>query len=78
MVYTGCVRNLTVSADERLIEEARRIAESRHTTLNSEFRDWLVEYTGRAGRMEKYRELMSSLGNFRMDRKYTRDEMNER
>lgn len=72
------MRNLTVSADERLIDEARRIAEARQTTLNNEFRDWLVEYTGRAGRLDKYRELVSSLGDFRMDRKYTRDEMNER
>jgi hypothetical protein len=72
------MRNLTLSADERLIDEARKIAESRHTTLNSEFREWLVAYTGRAARVENYRELMRSLGNFQIDRKYTRDEMNER
>jgi hypothetical protein len=72
------MRNLTLTADERLIDEARKIAESRHTTLNAEFREWLTAYTGRAARVEKYRELTRSLGNFRIDRKYTRDEMNER
>jgi hypothetical protein len=70
--------NVTLSAEERLIDEARKIAEARHTTLNSEFREWLAAYTGRANRVERYRELMSSLGNFQIDRKYTRDEMNER
>ena len=53
-----------MSAEEKLVEETRRTAEARHTTLNSEFREWLVAYTGRAGKLEKYRELMSSLGSF--------------
>jgi hypothetical protein len=72
------MKNLTISADEELLDKARSIAQARHTTLNAEFRQWLVEYTGRAGQVDKYREFTQSLGGFRMDRKYTRDEMNER
>jgi hypothetical protein len=38
-VYTEFVKNITLSADEALIEQARLVAGSRHTTLNAVFRE---------------------------------------
>ena len=40
-------RNITLSADENLIEAARRRAAAQHTTLNAQFRLWLADYVGR-------------------------------
>lgn len=45
------MKNITLSADEGLIEEARRIAAKRRTTLNAEFRDWLADYVGQGPRL---------------------------
>ena len=74
------MKNITLSADEGLIEEARRIAVARNTTLNAEFRQWLADYVGRKRRAEKamatIRELQGIYGTG--GRKFTRDEMNER
>lgn len=74
------MKNITLSADEGLIEEARRIATSRSTTLNAEFRLWLADYAGRKRQAEKamstIRELQGKYGTG--GRKFTREEMNER
>ena len=37
------MRNITLSADEKLIEAAREKARARYTTLNEEFRRWLED-----------------------------------
>jgi cbb3-type cytochrome oxidase cytochrome c subunit len=78
LVYTKTVKNITLSADEHLIEEARRAAQAQHTTLNAAFREWLADYSARQGRMQEYDALMERLNYVKVDRKYTRDEMNER
>ena len=74
------MRNITLSAEEGLIEEARRLAASRSTTLNAEFRQWLAGYVGRKRQAEKamatIRELQAIYGTG--GRKFTREEMNER
>ena len=75
------MKNITLSADEGLIEEARRIAAARSTTLNAEFRQWLADYVGRKRQAEKamatIRELLQDI--YRTGgRKFTQDEMNER
>ena len=73
------MRNITLSADENLIEAARRRAAAQRTTLNAEFRLWLADYVGRerqaAQAMQTVRELQ---GRLRVGRKLTREEMNER
>lgn len=53
--YTGVV-NITFSADENLIEQARQIAQRRETTLDEEFLRWLATYAGedRVSRLEKF------------------------
>lgn len=73
------MKNVTLSADERLIEAARERARAEHTTLNEEFRRWLADYAGAQQRLRRYDEVMSQLrGKLVVGRKLTRDEMNER
>ena len=77
-MYTILVKNITLSADENLIEQARKVAADQNTTLNAAFREWLVDFSGRAERARRFDETMERLKYFSVDRKYTRDEMNER
>jgi hypothetical protein len=72
------MKNVTLSAEEHLIEEARLIAKSQHKTLNSVFREWLQEYTRRNGSGQEFDALMARLSHLSAGRKYTREEMNER
>lgn len=73
------MKNITLSADEHLIEAARERARAEHTTLNKEFRRWLAEYGRRDERMRHFDEVIAELqGKVRIGRKLTRDEMNER
>jgi hypothetical protein len=72
------VKNITFSADEHLIEQAREAARAQHTTLNVAFRGWLEEYSGRERRVREFDALMDDLKYFSVDRKFSRDEMNER
>lgn len=74
------MKNITLSADESLIEAARRRATEEQTTLNAQFQLWLVNYVGgeqQADRAEAsihaLRSVISTGG-----RKFTRDEMNRR
>lgn len=39
------MKNVTLSAENQLIEQARALARLRGTTLNDEFRKWLASYT---------------------------------
>jgi hypothetical protein len=73
------MKNITLSAEERLIEAARERARTENTTLNDQFRLWLASYADTAGRLQRYDELMPSLrGQLKLGRKIDRDEMNER
>lgn len=73
------MKNITLSADEKLINEARRQAAARGTSLNDEFRQWLKTQTvSPAQRAERYRNLMKRLQHVNAGRKFTREEMNER
>jgi hypothetical protein len=73
------MKNVTLSADENLIEEARAVARSRRTTLNAAFREWLVQFTGRRSSARRAHEFLHSLRNVDSGgRHFTRDEMNER
>lgn len=76
------MKNITLSADERLIEAARAKARAEHTTLNEQFRRWLAEYTQweREQRVERAMEVIRQLQQTVTTggHKFTRDEMNER
>jgi hypothetical protein len=77
-VYTIIVKNITLSADEHLIELARNKAREQHTTLNAAFREWLVQFTAQQDRTKRYKELMQQLRHVQPGRHFSRDEMNER
>jgi hypothetical protein len=72
------MKNITLSADEHLIEKAREVARSKRTTLNQEFRTWLESYARPNDVAAQYRDLMKRLNYVKVGRKFTRDEMNER
>jgi len=72
------MKNVTLSADEDLIEQARLVARSQRKTLNAAFREWLVQFTARSGNGQEVDSLMKRLRHVNAGRHFTRDEMNER
>jgi hypothetical protein len=73
------MKNITLSADESLIEAARERARSERTTLNHQFRCWLAAYAQTQGRMDRYDAVMRGLrGKLKAGRKLSRESMNER
>ena len=72
------MKNITLSADEDLIEQARLVARAQHKTLNAAFREWLAQYAVHSGSAQEVDSLMERLRHVRTGRHFTRDEMNER
>lgn len=74
------MKNITLSADQHLIESARARARREHTTLNEQFRRWLADYARSRERSEVGMAVIEELrGKLRTGgRTFTRDEMNER
>lgn len=73
------MKNIILSADEKLIEAAIERARAEHTTLDEQFRLWLESYAQREARLQRYDEVLARVkGKVRVGRKLTRDEMNER
>jgi hypothetical protein len=75
------MKNITLSADEKLIEAARQEARRRKTTLNAAFREWLGRYARdrqAQQRLRDYRRLMESMEEVSSGRRFSRDEMNAR
>lgn len=72
------MKNVTLSADDDLIEQARLVARSQRKTLNQAFREWLMQYTSTSGRAKEFDSLMKRMRHVNAGRRFTRDEMNER
>jgi len=75
------MKNITLSADESLIEAARARARARaeQTTLNEQFRRWLADYAQTRERMDRYESVMAGLrGKLKVGCKLSREAMNER
>jgi hypothetical protein len=72
------MKNITLSADEDLIEKARSVARTQRKTLNVAFREWLREFTASHGDVQSFEALMQQMGNVDSGRHFTRDELNER
>ncbi len=74
------MKNITLSADDKLIDAARERARSEHTTLNEQFRRWLAGYVRQEQKADAAMALVEELR--RQVRTgghtFTRDEMNER
>ncbi len=72
------MKNVTLSADDDLIEQARLVARSQRRTLNAAFREWLLQFTAQAGNGQEVEALMRRLRHVTAGRPFSRDEMNER
>jgi hypothetical protein len=72
------MKNVTLSADEELIEQARLVARAQRKTLNAAFREWLLQYTAQSGNVQEVDSLMQRLRHVNAGRRFTREEMNER
>lgn len=72
------IRNITLSADEVLINQARQKAEQEKTSINKLFREWIARYVNRDNVGSNYDRLMESLTTVNSGKKFTREEMNER
>lgn len=71
------MRKVTFSAPADLIENARRVARSQGTTLNTAFRQWLLQFTARANATAAD-ALMKRLRHVRAGRRFSRVEMTDR
>lgn len=72
------MKNVTLSADEDLIEKARAIARAKRTTLNAEFREWLAQFAASEAGAQNFDALMNELRTVEAGRRFSREEMNER
>lgn len=72
------MKNVTLSADEHLIEKARQRATKEGTTLNEAFREWLSRYVSQDTAPTAYRYLMNELTYAAPGKKFSRDELNAR
>lgn len=72
------MKNITLSADEDLIEKARSVARAQRRTLNAAFREWLEQYTAGDGDSQNFDVLMKDLRSVNAGRQFSREELNER
>ncbi len=72
------MKNVTLSADADLIEQARMVARTQRKTLNAAFREWLQQYAAQSGSAQAVDSLMKRLRHVCAGRHFTRTEMNER
>jgi hypothetical protein len=72
------MKNITLSAEESLIQQARRLANNENKSLNDLFREWLARYVAQPGAEEQYLALMSNLSHVQAGQTFSREEMNER
>jgi hypothetical protein len=72
------LKNITLSADDILIEEARQKAQKQKKTLNTLFREWLLQYLQREKGTHDYHKLMQRLKHVRSGGPYSRESLNER
>lgn len=81
VVYTIHMKNITFSAKEDLIENARKAARDKNRTLNELFREWLKTVGAEAKDLkvaEKLGDTWSKTSYLRIGKKLSRADMNER
>ncbi len=72
------VKNITLSADETLIEKARRRALREQTTLNQLFRRWLRQYSIQEEAGLRFAEVMQRLSYVSAGKRFSREDLNAR
>ena len=72
------MKNITLSADEHLIELAREEARTRKTTHNALFRQWLEEISRSDERRKKAEDVTLRMSQYHSGGPFTRDQLNKR
>lgn len=72
------MKNITFSADDRIIDMARKKARQHNTTINELFKQWLVSYTKEKGLLNEYDNFINNIDYAHSGRSFSRDELNER
>lgn len=78
------MKNITLSAQDDKIDALRRVAKATNRTVNDLFRDWLdttiatQEKHQREELVAAFKRSLEKVNYVKLDRKYTRQEMNER
>ena len=78
MHYYSAMKNITFSADEQLIRQAREQARARQTTLNQLFRDWLQRLANQEQRTQDIESLFDRVDGVDSGGAFSREEMNVR
>ncbi len=68
------IKNITLSADEELIQNARNLAQMENSTLNARFREWLHQYVKSQISSGEYDNLMENLNYAKANKTFSRDE----
>jgi plasmid stability protein len=77
-VKEEALKNITLSADEAVIELARKKAMEHHHSLNDEFRTWLRSYVSDRATDVEYEAMTRQLSHIVSGGPFSRDEANER
>ena len=79
-VHPPVIRNITLSADEGLIQAARMRARAENTTLDEAFRRWLASYARRDRQADDALALIEKISSYARTggRTFSREERNER
>jgi coenzyme F420-reducing hydrogenase alpha subunit len=77
-VNGGYMKNITLSANERMIRLAREKAYKNKKTLNALFREWLTRYVKNESYASNYSNIMQKLKYVNAGKHFNRDELNER
>jgi len=72
------LKNITLTAEEDLLERARSRAAEENSTLNAEFRKWLEKFVERPQSIKEFLQIMSRLEYAEPGRLFSREELNER
>jgi hypothetical protein len=74
------MKNITLSVDESLIQEARAQARADKSTLNEQFRLWLASYARKKRSVDAAIALINDMRQYvnTNGQTFTRDERNER
>lgn len=77
-MHNICVKNVTLSVQEHVLQAARARAAQEQRTLNQVFREWIRGYARQDQRAPDYSQLMRELRYAQTGGTWTRDERNER
>lgn len=78
IVHTARMRNVTISADEAVLRQARNRARAEHRTLNELVREWMAQYIAQPAAGDTYDALMQRMSHVAAGRRFSREELHER